>query len=311
MVVDSFVDKKVADYLKESPHSVCLAFDHSLLDVVGFYPLFAGLREEFLAIEKFDLAIRPEFLPLFNENTISYFELTDSDYDFVFQLGYHGDPNGKICKNEVCCRDELGMPYSDLPYFGFDDMFSPFIAVDFNSSIVADTMSCSRENASKICEMILERGYMPLDVHYFESMDGYAPSYSFIESSVTRFATGRPERLVSAMERCYAYVGVFGDSYAVARKLFGDNCVLLRNDGSRLNAFSDGSSNKEVDLRVKSGFADLAVFLDGISNEKVLKSDVEDSISTRSVNGIVKKEPEYKPRTFRLRKKHEMEVVYL
>lgn len=311
MLVDSFIDKKVVEYLKDSPKSVCIEFNHSLLDVVLFYPLFAGLRDAFSGIEKFDLAIRDNFLPLFNENTVSCYDtLVDGDYDFVFQLGYHGDPNGKLSKNEVCCREELGTPYADLPYFGFDDMFSPFIAVDFNSSVSTDTMSCSRENAAKICEMILERGYMPLDVHYFDNAEAYTPSYSFIENSVTKFATGRPERLVSAMERCYAYIGVAGDSYVIAQKLFGDNCLFVRNDGSRMNGFGDGSVHKEVDLRVQSGWADLAVFLDGMSNEEVFNASVE-KVETRSVGDMVKKKPPYKPYTFHLRKKQEREIVYI
>ena len=310
MVINSFIDKKVVEYLKDGYKSICIEFDHSLLDVVLFYPFFSGLREIFSGVEKFDLAIREEFIPLFNENTVSCNNWLEKDYDLVLQLGYHGDPNGKLSKNEVCCREELGTPYADLPYFGFNDMFSPFIAVDFNSSVATDTMSCSRENAAKICEMILERGYMPLDVHYFENAEMYTPSYSFIETSVTKFSTGRPERLVAAMEQCYAYIGVVGDSYVIAQKLFGDNCLLIRNDGSRLNAFESGLTHKEVDLRISSGWADLAYFLDKMSNEEVFDVSV-DKMETRSVVDMAKKEPPYKPRTFRLKKKHEREVVYL
>ena len=316
VTIDSFQTQKVAEFISHDTKSVCLEFNHGLFDTIMFYPVFLKLRELFEHVEKFELGIRPEFLRVFNESTVSCYDWLEKDYDLVFRIEYRADPDGKIARNELCCTNELGIEYGDFPSLGFEDMTSPFIAVDFNSSFNTDTMSCSRETAKKINDMILERGYLPLNVHYFDSEAEYVPSYSFVSNDASRFIAGHPERLVSTLERCYAYVGVFGESYAMAKKLFGDNCVLVRNDGSKLSALLDNdSAGHEVDLHIDSGFAHLSSFLDSISNENVFVSDLgikasDSELSSRDVKAV-QKNNEYKPKTFKLKKKRDTEVVYL
>ena len=229
MWIRDFSSKKVADYLSSEHKKACIVFLHSLADTVSFMPVYESLKKKFDNVE-FSINLNPEFVNIFR----GIVTVDESQFDYVFEISYFGDLFSRHpkSKNQICCENELGIEYSeDLAFRNFSGALeSPFIAVDFVSTIDDAVMGCSRDKAQQICEAIKNCGFIPIDVHFdsSEKISEYY-SYSFIPASFAKEINGSPEKLVSVLKACCGYFGVIGDSFIVAKHLLENNCFSISN----------------------------------------------------------------------------------
>lgn len=319
-LITDFRDKKVSEYLGYSSH-VCLWFDHPVMDVVSFMPIVEHLRGMYPNV-RIDLCLRDEYCMAFNAVDKKHAE--SYPYDYVFKIMYGGllGIKSQSSKNKSCCADELGITFQNgLKWSGFAySRYSPFVAVDFISN-VNDDLGCSREIASEVCDILRVAGYIPIDVHCFRSVEEYVPGWSFLSTSVTMSLAGKVCFLPQILQQCYAYVGVMGDSWTFAYRMFGDNCLTLQPKSADISLYVDSFDGlPHVDIDASTFKTDVAKWVDDISGAKRIVASSVNVVESRggklkSRNVELPEEiavdEDNNPITFKLRRKNAPRVIHV
>lgn len=349
-LVSDFSSTKIVEYLNEEVSSVCILMPYSFQEIMVIYPLICSLRTRFEKCQV-DIMVMPEFSALF-----SSFPLADNEdeiFSFVsnYQIGFDLRrivPSAELRGESIGFRGDwyseniFGIPYdkgsygSIWPYMEY----SPFIAVDFTSSVNADLLSVDRATAEKICKLITDAGYMPLEVHFFRNEDSYFPSYSFLECSANDYLMGHLERLTSVLKQCYGYIGVYGDTFLVANHVLCENCLCISVPEYATNQYIPSESQCRVVNRDNDCLTEISYWIDRISDihsknddqvedgmvERGGKDKFSDSVPPigmfpreRAVitpglpvnNKIVKRGSVGEPVTYKLKNKRSREVIYL
>lgn len=224
IVVSDFSKKKLVDLL-EPGMRVLIDFRHGLGDAVMFMPLLRRLRAMFPDCE-FDMRLLPG-----RQTPIFYSQHEPiATYDIVAILLFEEscEKRGFMTKAEYCCKQELGIPFSEDMDFTWTPpaVAPPLIGVNFqcNSN---PAYNVPYGVAEMIWQVVQNAGLVPIEI-YFEhkQFDRRNQPYDFV-TATTRGVKPSVEVFVGVLQQCRGFIGVNSGSLCMAMAMYPERTLHL------------------------------------------------------------------------------------
>jgi hypothetical protein len=251
-MITTFKDKKLVEYL-EPDKRYLIRFGHGLGDTLMFLPILGKIRSLYPE-SQIDLYVESGQEKIFE----SYPEKDSKEHDVVFSLDFPMAEGSNGTKQQKCCDDEVGIPWSDMEDVAkLKEEQSPLVAVHFQGTALPNSVNCPTGIAQQIWNGIIGAGLIPIECHFQHLFHNPVnEKYGFITNNV-RGCKAEIKSLIGLLQRCYAFIGVASGPFVVAMAVMESRRILYL---ERLHKVETYTSKQIIDrMAVGNGYKEGAV----------------------------------------------------